>query len=494
MSIFRKIPVLKSIRSKLILSVACVHLVLMSVFVTDIFFQQEDFLMREKRNQAIYFAELISENVLSWVLAEDLMGMDEVIQASANILHTEYVCVVDSEGKVLAHTQKDKVGLFLNDDDSRALFESGRKGGRSHIWKRDLSFIHAASPIVIQGTYLGEVLVALSCSEVSTHLYELRRNGMIYICIAAIIGALAAWLLSRVIFHQLEYIMKGIRGLRKDDTFSPIPVFSDDELGHMAKVLNRTLSYLESSRSELKREVWEHTLAEKQIRQLTRYLVDGNEKERQRLGHDLHDELGQSVTGVLFKMHFLKTLLQDYPKPLAFCEQIIADIMGFSNEIRRVASGQFPVVLERMGLEAEVNSLLSETAKLHKEIEFTYRVELPKERLHSRLEVVCYRVLQESLSNVFKHSDASTVRVEITTMGQHLFMRIADDGKGFDAERKFDQAVKFSGMGLLGMKARVLAVKGSMEVSSHPGEGCVIDVILPLLFQENREVKNAEEM
>ena len=487
MTILKVFPTTKSIRSKLILSVACVHLVLMSIFVTDTFFQQEDFLRREKRNQAIYFAELISENVLSWVLAEDLMGMNEVLQASENIIHTAYVCIVDSEGKVLAHTQKDKVGMFLNDKESRLLLASDKEGGhKAHVWRKDEAFIHAASPIDIHGTHLGWVLVALSCSELSTHLQELRGNGLIYTCIATLIGALAAWILSCIIFRQLEYIMIGIRGLRKNDTFKPIPVLSDDELGHMAKVLNRTLEYLESSRSELKREIKEHTLAEKQIRQLTRYLVDGNEKERKRLGHDLHDELGQSVTGVLFKLHFLKTLLKDDPKSLMFCEQIIADTISFGNDIRRVAAGQYPVVLERLGLEAEVNSLLSETAKRHTQIAFTYSVVLPEKRLHSRLEVTCYRILQESLSNVFKHSGATSVHVEMSTLGKHLFMRIADNGKGFDAEKKFDQAVKFSGIGLLGMKARVLAVKGRVEVNSRPGEGCVIDIILPLIFQDEK--------
>ena len=113
----------------------------------------------------------------------------------------------------------------------------------------------------------------------------------------------------------------------------------------------------------------------------------------------------------------------------------------------------------------------------------TYRVELPEKRLHPRIELACYRILQESLSNVFKHSGASAVHIELTTLGKHIFMRIADNGKGFDAESKFEHAVECSGIGLLGMKARVIAVKGRMEVDSRPGKGCVIDVILPLIYQ-----------
>ena len=81
------------------------------------------------------------------------------------------------------------------------------------------------------------------------------------------------------------------------DTFLPISVFSGDKLGHIAKALNQASAYLQTSRSELKREVAKRMEAEKQIRYLTRRLVDGNEEERKRLGHDLHDEFGQSAVG-----------------------------------------------------------------------------------------------------------------------------------------------------------------------------------------------------
>lgn len=477
-------PRAMSIRSKLILSVALVHLVLMGIFVADTFFRQREFLLRETRNQAINFAGLMAENVLSWVLAEDLMGMDEVLQASARMTHAGYACVVDPSGQVLAHTEKEKVGTFLNDPESVELLRGG--GRKAHIWRNDPSFIHAAAPLAIQNTRVGWVLVGMDMSGMADHLRELRNKGLFYTLVAMLSGAFAAWMLSCFIFRQLSHIMRGIRRLRNNDAFSPIPVFSEDELGHMARALNQTSEFLQSSRSELRREINERMQAEKQIRYLTRRLVDGNEEERKRLGHDLHDEFGQSVTGLLFGLHSLKTLLRpDNTEALELCNQMIDESRRFGEDIRRVAAGQYPVVLERLGLAAEASSFLAEIAERHGRLELDYRIDLPKTRLHPRIEVTCYRILQEGMANVLRHSGATRACVELSIMKDWVFLRMADNGRGFDAEAMLDQSVEYSGIGLLGMRARVLAVDGNMEVDSRPGEGCVIDVFLPLTLRGN---------
>lgn len=471
-----------SIRNKLILSVALVHLVLISVFVADVLFRQREFLLYETRDGAVNFARLLSENVLSWVLAEDLMGMNEVLQASARMLHTGYACVVAPNGQVLAHTERDKVGTFIVDQESIQLFRGDKR--EAHVWRDDPLFVHAAAPLEIHKNYVGWVLVGMDMSDMAEHLRELRNKGLIYTALAIIIGAFCAWLLSCAIFRQLAHIMGGIRRLRHNDFSSSIPICSNDEFGHIATALNQASDVLLNHQNALRHEIRERMEAENQIRDLTRRLVDGNEEERKRLGHDLHDEFGQSVTGLLFGLHSLKKLLN--PKnteALALCEQMIHESKRFGDDIRRVAASQYPVVLERLGLAAEASALLSELAERHAHLALSFTIDLPKERLHPRIEASCYRILQEAMVNVLRHSGATHAQVELSRMKGWLFLRIADNGKGFDAESMLEQSSRYSGIGLLGMRARVLAVDGLMEVDSHPGAGCVIDVFLPLTMR-----------
>ena len=100
--------------------------------------------------------------------------------------------------------------------------------------------------------------------------------------------------------------------------------------------------------------------------------------------------------------------------------------------------------------------------------------------------MTCYRILQEGLSNIVRHSKATEARIELSVRDDKVYLYLGDNGRGFDAESLLDQTHEYSGIGLLGMRARVLAVEGDMKVVSRPGEGCVIIVFLPLLYRDTR--------
>lgn len=470
-----------SIRKKLFLSVVLVYLVLISIYVLDSLWRQREFTIQESRIQAINYATLLSESLLSWVLAEDLMGIDEVLQSSARMPHIKYAFVADSNGQVIANTDREKVGTFLADPESLELLRN--KDRKTHIWRDDPSFIHVAAPLGGEKHNLGWTLVGIDTESMAEHLRDLRQKGLGYTLIALICGAVAAWLLSRSILLQLSHIMKGIRRLRDNDFSSPIQVSSHDEFGDLASALNKASDFLRKSRNQLTHEIRERREAERQIRQLTRRLVDGNEEDRKRLGHDLHDEFGQSLTGLLFGLHALKKQIKPGDgEAVELCEQLINASRRFGDDIRRVAAGQYPEVLERLGLKAEVSSFLAElTARGRRELEISHNLDLPERRLHPRIESTCYRIIQEAIGNALRHGNPTKLYVEISVMNEWLFLRIADNGKGFDADSLLEQS---RGIGLPGMRARVLAVDGNMEIKSRPGEGCVIDVFLPIIYRD----------
>lgn len=473
-----------SIKNKLILSVVLVHMVLISLFVANSLSRQKDFLIAETRAQTLNFATLLAENVLSWVLAEDLAGMEEVVQAAGRLPQIGYAMVADQSGKILTNTDKSRTGVFLNGREAEELLTSSEF--KTHVWCNDPLYIHVAAPLLIQGNPVGWVLVGTDLTNVAAHLQDIYTQGLLYIFVAMVCGVLAAWMLSSTIFRQLTHIMGGIRRLQNNDFSACIPVSARDEFGQMAVALNKASGFLRLSQNTLKKEIEERMRAEQQIMMLTRRLVDGNEEERKRLGHDLHDELGQSVTGLLFGLHALKQSIKGKnPEALELCEQVIREAREFGDEVRRVAAGQYPVVLERLGLAAEATAMLAEISARNAQLRLDYSVDLPAERLHPRVEISCYRVLQEGLGNVLRHSGASHAQVCIATQKNWIYLHISDNGHGFDAEGMLNQTNEYRGIGIMGMQARVLAVDGNMEIDSAPGKGCVIDVFLPLIFKDN---------
>jgi signal transduction histidine kinase len=474
-----------SVRTKLAINVTLVHLVLMTFFVVDVYLRQKDFLTREAETSTVSYARLISENISSWLLSEDVMGMDEVLRASVKNFTATYAGIIAQDGQVLIHSDRTQQGRYITDPEAVELLQ-GRKV--AHIWRTDPTAIHAAAPVIVQDHCLGWVLLGADLKGVSAQLSHLRNQGIVYTAFAMIIGAVAAVLLASSIFRQIRLIMEGVARLRSNDLSGHIPIIVDDEIGHIASALNGAMESLHSSRNELKREIREHLEAEERIHLLTRRIMMGNEEERRRIGHDLHDEFGQSVAGFVFGLHTMHDLIvKDQAGASALCAKLTEYAERLGEDIRRVAAHQYPVALEHLGLPLMVKAYLQEHAQQHPNILFTSRIVTLEKRLEPYIELTAFRILQEAMGNIIRHSEATEVKVTLDRMHEWILLSIEDNGKGFQQQEESELPTNgVSGIGLLGMSERANSVEGYLEVISAPGKGCAVDVFLPLIFKVSR--------
>lgn len=214
-------------------------------------------------------------------------------------------------------------------------------------------------------------------------------------------------------------------------------------------------------------------------RDLLARVIAAQEAERARVSRDLHDQIGQSLTSVLLGQRLVLDALDGDPERRdvhARAEEVRALVAEALNEVRQLAFELRPIVLDDIGLVAAVQRLAADVSERHA---LDLQVDLDDlsddTRLPPDLETVVYRVVQESLTNVTRHADATQVRMSVRVCDGLLRAEIVDDGAGFDPTEARERS-----LGLIGMAERATLAGGSVEVVSAPGAGTTVRLELPV--------------
>ena len=221
-----------------------------------------------------------------------------------------------------------------------------------------------------------------------------------------------------------------------------------------------------------------HKRAEERLAQLSRKVLVAQEEERQRLSRDLHDELGQLLTAQRLELDWLeKRMVSADGSAGEEFERAQKLVEESAMELRRICQGLRPPLLDDLGVEPAVRLLAEDF-----EERTTMRVDLAVQMLRDPVEVsrvvsLCvYRVLQESLTNISRHSGARNVEISLQCTSSELMLSVYDDGRGF----MMDGGWEAGGSGITGMHERAHLVGGTIEVRSRPSEGTRIVLRVPL--------------
>ena len=220
----------RSIRRQLMLGIAVVHAVLMTIFVVDLVERQRHFLTEQSIAQANSLAKTLAANSSSWLLARDLEGLNEVLQSQTGYPQLRYAMVLTPQGKVVAHTEPDKAGLYLVDEISRSLLESAAE---TQLLLADRQLVDTAHPVVTNSQLIGWARVGISQEAISTGLMTLTRNGVLYTLLAIVVGSLFALLMARGLTHGLQRLVVVADGIREGRRDLRSVTERDDEIGRL---------------------------------------------------------------------------------------------------------------------------------------------------------------------------------------------------------------------------------------------------------------------
>ena len=216
-----------------------------------------------------------------------------------------------------------------------------------------------------------------------------------------------------------------------------------------------------------------------ELRQLAIHLQDVREEERASMAREIHDELGQQLTG-------LKMDVSGLTKKLIIADEEIKqktdDINGLIDKmvitVRKLATDLRPSILDDIGM-AEALDWYSQEFEKRYRIQTIFNSALLGMKLNNKLAIALFRIYQESLTNVARHSGATKIISSFELKNNHLILIISDNGKGFDINKESKKKT----LGLLGMKERTIMTGGEYTISSKPGKGTTVSVIMPLQLQ-----------
>ena len=269
---------------------------------------------------------------------------------------------------------------------------------------------------------------------------------------------------------QVETQLLRKDGSLRDMLISVSPILAA-EPGGDATTIVQDITEQKKARRELE-------AAYARLRQLSSKLLDTQEAERRNIARELHDEVGQALTAVKLKLHGLnRSATGDAARAqIASCLEIADAAL---QQVRNLSLDLRPPQLELMGLEAALRWLLQtrvEAVGLNAQL----NVRLGAGARTPQVDITCFRIVQEALTNALRHAKAKTIQVDIEQDDDLVEITVRDDGIGFDAEAAKKKAAAGGSMGILSMEERLILLDGSFLITSAPGAGTRIRGRIPL--------------
>jgi signal transduction histidine kinase len=213
-------------------------------------------------------------------------------------------------------------------------------------------------------------------------------------------------------------------------------------------------------------------------RDLAGRLIASQEVERQRVARDLHDDLSQKVAVLNIEIDQVASRLEP-GEPRSSLQRISARAGEIATDMHNLSHELHPSKLQALGLVAAIQSLCREVT-YRRGINVAFTHDTLREPADANVALCVYRITQEALNNVARHSRSSEASVRLTSNRNHVLLRIADSGVGFDAA-----SGQRPGLGLVSMRERVGFLKGQLTIQASPGRGTRITARIPLV-QTNR--------
>jgi PAS domain S-box-containing protein len=221
--------------------------------------------------------------------------------------------------------------------------------------------------------------------------------------------------------------------------------------------------------------------AHRKLKILSRRRVKVQEEERRHLARELHDEIGQALTGA--KINLDAAMKESDGAKSKRIDETAAILEKLLGQVRQISLDLRPSTLDDLGLVPALRSLLDQQGR-RASVAVHFSAKNVPENLDAEIQTTCFRIGQEAITNAVRHANATRIDVDLRCENGNLRLQVRDNGRGFDADSVQAQAV---GLGLVGIKERAALVDARVKIISSPNNGTTVEVSLPLTFPSERE-------
>jgi signal transduction histidine kinase len=240
-----------------------------------------------------------------------------------------------------------------------------------------------------------------------------------------------------------------------------------------ARVVDRTAE-LRQSNVQLKAEIAERQRAEQALEDLAGRLIHAQEEERSRIGRELHDHISQTLGVLTIKLDQLRAGDAVTAEIGAALDEVRRDATEITDDVHRLSHRLHSSTLDYLGLVPALQKLVAEFGERHDIFVGFSCASLPTS-LPSEVALCLFRVVEEGLTNIARHSQARLGQVHVSGAADGIHLTVQDSGKGFDAA----SAPRQGGLGFVSMRERLRVLHGTVRVESAPSHGTRIDVWIP---------------
>ncbi len=406
---------------------------------------------------------------------------------------TGFATLIDAEGRIIAGPDRSRLSRRIDDWDDLSPHLRAREPFVQAVARGMGRSVLALYPLA---SAPWAVVIQQDEAETFAQARTLRRTLLWLSPTLLALSLLFAWGAARSVRGPIVALTASAERIAAGDLDRPIPAFADDEVGRLGDSLERMRVALRGSletiarhnqelegRVEARTRELQDLYSQLQAREawreeLLRKVISAQEDERKRLARELHDETSQTLSALAMK---IETALAAWPGTSSrdLLTEARALTVRILEELHRLIFDLRPSVLDDLGLLSAIRWY----AERHLEPRgIAVRCEFSgiDARLPPELETALFRVAQEAITNIAKHSRAETVLIQCFERGDQIVIEVEDDGRGFSPESLPPPAARERGLGLLGMRERVELFGGTIEIDSAPGSGTRIAISVPV--------------
>jgi signal transduction histidine kinase len=398
--------------------------------------------------------------------------------------------LIDEDGVVVASSDQEHV---LQDSRHRTINDIPFSQLGRGVWKHNPS-----------REDLGDHIVALVPLESLPWTVALERKedvalalpgslrGQIFLlsAIGILAGLVFAWITTRQVVRPLTRLTATAGAISSGDLDTPVAIQGQDEaraLSHsfeaMRLRLRESLEEVEGWNRQLEARVASRTAELEQRTMERRHLLEkvitAQEEERRRVARELHDIVGQALAGLGMALGSAEAQVgRDPDRMRELLESLRSLTSSTMEEVRRLIADLRPSVLDDLGLVQAVGWYVENYLE-KAGIKATINASGSDEGVSAHLETALFRMLQEAITNIIKHSNAKNVSITLEFAESTIMGEVRDDGDGFEVQEVRRGAAGGHAVGLLGMEERMNLLSGSLEVNSKPNEGTVVTFRIP---------------
>jgi signal transduction histidine kinase len=445
---------------------------------------------------ASHSGQLIEDNLRHEMVDSDLEGIQVILDTVNENDDFQIVYVMDTESKVVFAPNGEGIGISLDNNQPdcqpcHGLRTEERPSSVIVTATNGQRVFRSMQPIEnstecaechdpnerILGLLLTDIPIAPFEKDLAS---SLRGNLFWWAGIILLTILMVHFIINRFVLLRLERLVEVISGFGQKESAPLLQKSHPDEIGQLVDTFNDMAQRVELHNEE--NNALSESLRRESARKadLLKRLISAQEDERKRVARELHDELGQSLAGLALQAEVLERFINsDKSRAFEQLNQIKDLIKETTDQMYDLILALRPSSLDHLGLVPALHSYADKVLD-NLGIEFVIDAKTLSKRLPPEIETVVFRIIQEALSNVIRHANATKVEISLVQSNGHFEGKISDDGKGFDLDsvNLHDNAPR--GLGMLGMQERVVQCGGQLKFHSTPGHGTKVYIRIPL--------------